>query len=187
LTVKENKKLLRVQPSKTEYGAKEIIPLQGELYNHALEYVKGQEINVLLKDDLNKEYQYIMSEKDVKYGLELSNLKSGVHSYEASAFIGSQKLMDYGSFVVLESQKELMNQTANFDILHKIAFKTNGRFYQPMSMDSLVRDLTVSKLGKTQILDQHKYSELIHFKFLFWVIFLILSLEWFVRKWAGGY
>ena len=89
--------------------------------------------------------------------------------------------MDYGSFVVLESQKELMNQTANFDILHKIAFKTNGRFYQPMSMDSLVRDLTVSKLGKTQILDQHKYSELIHFKFLFWVIFLILSLEWFVR------
>lgn len=187
LTVKENKKLLRVQPSKTEYGAKEIIPLQGELYNHALEYVKGQEINVLLKDDLNKEYQYIMSEKDVKYGLELSNLKSGLYSYEASAFIGSQKLMDYGSFVVLESQKELMNQTANFDILHKIAFKTNGRFYQPMSMDSLVRDLTVSKLGKTQILDQHKYSELINFKFLFWVIFLILSLEWFVRKWAGGY
>ena len=187
LAVKENKKLLRVQPSNSEYGTKEVINLQGELYNQGLEFVKGQEINVLLKDDQNKEYQYTMSEKGVKYGLELSNLKSGAYSYVASALVGSQKLTDYGSFVVLELQKELMNQTANFDVLHKIAFKTNGRFYYPSSMDSLVRDLTVSKLGKTQILDQHKYSELIHFKFLFWVIILILSLEWFVRKWAGGY
>ena len=187
LAVKENKKLLRVQPSNSEYGTKEVVTLQGELYNQGLEFVKGQEINVLLKDDQNKEYQYTMSEKGVKYSLELSNLKSGAYSYVASAIVGSQKLTDYGSFVVLELQKELMNQTANFDVLHKIAFKTNGRFYYPSSMDSLVRDLTVSKLGKTQILDQHKYSELIHFKFLFWVIILILSLEWFVRKWAGGY
>lgn len=187
LAVKENKKLLRVQPSNSEYGTKEVVTLQGELYNQGLEFVKGQEINVLLKDDQNKEYQYTMSEKGVKYSLELSNLKSGAYSYTASAIVGSQKLTDYGSFVVLELQKELMNQTANFDVLHKIAFKTNGRFYYPSSMDSLVRDLTVSKLGKTQILDQHKYSELIHFKFLFWVIILILSLEWFVRKWAGGY
>lgn len=187
LAVKENKKLLRVQPSNSEYGTKEVVTLQGELYNQGLEFVKGQEINVLLKDDQNKEYQYTMSEKGVKYSLELGNLKSGAYSYAASAIVGSQKLTDYGSFVVLELQKELMNQTANFDVLHKIAFKTNGRFYYPSSMDSLVRDLTVSKLGKTQILDQHKYSELIHFKFLFWVIILILSLEWFVRKWAGGY
>jgi hypothetical protein len=187
LTVKENKKLLRVQPSGSEFETKETIVLQGELYNQGLEFVKGQEINILLKDDQNKEYQYTMTEKGVNYSLELSNLHSGAYSYVASTLVGSQKLSDYGSFVVLDIQKELMNQTANFDVLRKIAYKTKGRFYQPGWMDSLARDLTINKLGKTKILDQHKYADLIYFKSLFWLIVLILSMEWFVRKWAGGY
>jgi hypothetical protein len=101
--------------------------------------------------------------------------------------LGSQKLSDYGSFVVLDLQKELMNQTANFSMLQKIANKTKGQFYESSTLDSLKFDLLANKVGKTQILDQHKYSDLIRFKFLFWLIFIFLSAEWFVRKWSGGY
>ncbi len=51
LSVKENKKLLKVQTIKSEFGTKEPVALQGELYNQGLEFVKGHEINVLLKDE----------------------------------------------------------------------------------------------------------------------------------------
>ena len=187
LAVKENKKLLKVQPIKSEFATKEPIVLQGELYNQGLEFVKGNEINVLLKDDQQKEYRYTMNQKNVTYNLTLNNLKEGAYSYTASTELGSQKLSDYGSFVVLDLQKELMNQTANFSMLQKIANKTKGQFYESSTLDSLKFDLLANKVGKTQILDQHKYSDLIRFKFLFWLIFIFLSAEWFVRKWSGGY
>jgi hypothetical protein len=187
LSVKENKKLLKVQPIKSEFGTKEPVALQGELYNQGLEFVKGHEINVLLKDEQKKEYRYTMSDQDVKYSLTLNNLSPGSYNYVASAAIGSQKLSDNGSFVVVDLQKELMNQTADFDLLKRLAIKTDGRFYEPTIIDSLEYNLLSNKVGKTQILDQHKYTEFIRFRVLFWVIFLILSIEWFVRKWAGGY
>ncbi|MEK9601406.1 MAG: hypothetical protein VW147_06155, partial [Bacteroidota bacterium] len=187
LSVKENKKLLKVQTIKSEFGTKEPVALQGELYNQGLEFVKGHEINVLLKDEQKKEYRYMMSDQDVKYSLTLNNLSPGSYNYVASAAIGSQKLSDNGSFVVVDLQKELMNQTADFDLLKRLAIKTNGRFYEPTIIDSLEYNLLINKVGKTQILDQHKYTDFIRFRVLFWVIFLILSIEWFVRKWAGGY
>ena len=174
MSVKENKKLLKVQPIKSEFGTKEPVALQGELYNQGLEFVKGHEINVLLKDEQKKVYRYTMSDQDVKYSLTLNNLSPGSYNYVASAAIGSQKLSDNGSFV-------------DFDLLKRLAIKTDGRFYEPTIIDSLEYNLLSNKVGKTQILDQHKYTDFIRFRVLFWVIFLILSIEWFVRKWAGGY
>ena len=187
LAVKENKKLLKVQPIKSEFATKEPIVLQGELYNQGLEFVKGNEINVLLKDGQQREYRYTMNQKNVTYNLTLNNLKEGAYNYTASTELGSQKLSDYGSFVVLDLQKELMNQTANFSMLQKIANKSKGQFYESSTLDSLKYDLLANKVGKTQILDQHKYSDLIRFKFLFWLIFIFISAEWFVRKWSGRY
>ena len=187
LVVKENKKLIKVQPIKSEFATKEPIILQGELYNQGLEFVIGNEINVLLKDDGHKEYRYTMNQKDITYNLTLNNLKDGEYSYTASTELGGQKLSDYGSFVVLDFQKELINQTANFGLLQKISNKTKGRFYESFALDALKYDLLANKVGKTQILDQHKYTDLIRFKFLFWLIFIFLTAEWIVRRWSGGY
>ncbi len=187
LAVKEEKKLLKVYPSAKQYGVGETVTLLGELYNQSLDAISGQEINVSLKDAEGKVYKHTMTASGSQYRLVLDNLAAGAYQYIATTTVGGAKLKDNGYFTILGQQKELVNLTADFNVLRNLAKATGGEFVPFAAMSSLGKDLVENKDLKSVITEENQLSDLIKMKWLFWLLFGLLGLEWFVRKWAGGY
>ena len=187
LAVKADKKLLKVYPSAKQYGEGESVTLLGELYNQSLDAISGQEIDINLKDGEGKVYKHTMTASGSQYRLVLQNLADGAYQYMASTTVGGVKLTDNGYFTVMGQQKELVNLTADFNLLRGLSKTTGGEFVPFAAMASLGKDLVENKDLKSVITEENKLSDLIKMKWLFWLLFGLLGIEWFVRKWAGGY
>ena len=187
LAVKEDKKLLKVYPSAKQYGVGEDVTLLGELYNQSLDPIGGQEININLKDADSKVYKHTMTASGSQYRLVLQNLEAGAYQYEAKATVGGFSLADKGYFTIVGQQKELVNLTADFNMLRGLSSATRGQFVSLAGAEMLGNNLLENENLKSVIAEENKLEDLIKFQWIFWLLLSLLSLEWFVRKWAGGY
>jgi hypothetical protein len=187
LAVKEDKKLLKVYPSAKQYGVGEDVTLLGELYNQSLDPISGQDININLKDADGKVYKHTMTASGSQYRLKLQNLEVGAYLYEAKATVGGVSLVDKGYFTIVGQQKELVNFTADFNMLRGISSATGGQFVPLEGTNALGEDLLFNDSLKSVIAEENKLEDLIKFQWIFWLLISLLSIEWFVRKLAGGY
>ena len=187
LAVVDKKKLLKVYPSSKHYGQGETVTLLGELYNQSLDAIAGQEINVNLLSPEGKVYKHTMTASGSQYRLLLNGLADGVYEYTAKSTVGGVLMQDKGTFTVTGEQKELSNLTADFNLLRKIAAQTGAAFY-PFAQNARAADaLLQNEALKSVITEDQKLNDWIKLQWLFWLLFGLLALEWFVRKWIGGY
>ena len=66
-----------------------------------------------------------------------------------------------------------------------MAQQTNGKMVMPLNLLSITDELDKNEQIKTISYEDRKYEELINFKWLFALILLLLSVEWFLRKRNG--
>lgn len=187
LAVKEEKKLLKVYASAKQYGVGEDVTLLGELYNQSLDPISGQEINIQLKNEEGEVYKHIMSASGNQYRLILQSLGPGVYQFTAKATVGGVPLLDRGYFTVVGQQKELVDLTADFNLLRQLSYSTGGIFAPFSDVNVIGQNLLLSKNIKSVIEEETKLEDLIKFQWVFWLLLSLLCIEWFVRKWAGGY
>lgn len=187
LAVKDDKKLLKVYPTAKQYGAGESVILLGELYNQSLDAIPGQEINIDLKDETGKSYKHTMSASGDQYKLLLKNLDVGAYQYSATASVGGVPLKENGYFTVLEQQKEMRNLTADFNGLRAMANTTGGAFVPFGDMADIGVAIQQNSTLQSVIAEENKFVDLIKMKWLFWILFGLLAMEWFIRKWTGSY
>lgn len=187
LTVKDNKKLLRVYPSKKVSGAGEAVVLIGELYNQSLEVVKNAEIQLSIKSDQGNSMERVMGQSASNYKLSLNNLRAGSYTYSAKVSIGGQLLQDQGYFSVMDNQLELLDTKADFKRLEQISTQTGGVFNTLEDMGQLADNLIDNDEFVSVIKEERTLTSLIDIRALFWFLLALLSIEWFIRKFIGGY
>ncbi|MGB1037389.1 MAG: hypothetical protein ACPGYY_02000 [Bacteroidia bacterium] len=187
LAVTDDKQLLKVYPTARQYGKGEQVTLLGELYNQSLEAIEGQEINILLQAPDGKSYKHTMTNSGSQYKLILKNLQEGAYTYSAASTVGGELLKDVGSFNIIGLQKELLDLTANYGVLRSVSQNSGGQFFQYEDFESLSDQLMNDQSFNAVISEDTVLNDLINMKWLFWILTLLLALEWFIRKWAGGY
>lgn len=94
---------------------------------------------------------------------------------------GGKKDSMTARFIVLNSSKEMLDCTADYDCLKKISEKTGGKFYEKDNIASLFAD--IPKRGAER-------SVTVTFKpfengAIFGLILILLCLEWAVRRYSG--
>ena len=164
----------------------EKVTFDTEVYNDLYERVYGNKINLTLTDGEGNEtnYTYITNENNTRY--DISGLKEGVYKYIATTQIGGSRESVKGEFLIRELQLETVNLTADFDLLRKITAKNGGQFYKADNLDRLREEL-VSQEAQGTIHSSEKYLPFIYLKWIFFLILLLLTIEWFVRKYSGSY
>ena len=187
LAVKQEKKLLKVFPSSSQYSLGDKVTLLGELYNQSLESMSNEEIEIEIINEKNEVFKHVMMASESQYRLNLNNYSEGTYRYNAKANVGGTVLRDNGSFSILGQQRELVNLTANFQLLEQISDITGGAFYTKNSIPKLIESLDQNDELKTVISEENRLKELINITWIFWILIVLFSLEWFVRKWIGGY
>ncbi len=191
LTSDKRKKRFYVYPQKELYSKGEDVLFYAEEYNTVFERIVGKKVSLSLTQEGGEQNKYSFVPLSENSVFKISNLPQGVYSYAASTVYdnyqkGGEKHYSSGQFVVQELNKETLNPVADFDLLRKIANKTQASFYQLDSINEFKNKIEslspVSTIHSTQ-----KDNPIINLK---WVLIFLISLataEWFLRKFYGGY
>lgn len=186
LSAKQDKNKFRVFV-KNLFNENEAIEFEAELYNDAFELINEPEISLQIFDADKKRYPFSFVKTSNAYRLNAGYLPVGDYSYEASVKLGDKILKQSGKFSVSAIQIEQLQTKANHQVLNALSEKHGGKLFLPQQINDLQNEL----LNREDILPlaymEQKLSELIHLKWIFFLILGLLSLEWFMRKHFGSY
>ncbi|MFD2286401.1 hypothetical protein GJU39_00570 [Pedobacter petrophilus] len=185
LSVKDDKRKFRVFTSKSAYDENESIQFNATLYNDSYQAINEPEVNLQIKNEAGKIFNYTFSKTDNAYQLDAGNMVAGNYSYVANTTVGGKKFTASGSFYVNSLIAEYQQTTANHQLLNTIAKQSNGKLFMPVDLLKIADEILKNDNIKTISYEDRKYNELINMKWLFGLILALLSVEWFLRKRNG--
>jgi len=186
LSVREDKRKFRVYPVRSEYDAGEQVVFQTEVYNDIYEQIYGQEVSLTLTDEKGRIRQFTYTHSAENPRFNVSGLPEGVYRFQASAALRSGQEKASGQFVIKNADLEMNNTTADYGMLRELAAGTGGTFIKPSALSQFVQNLKNDR-PSDRLDSTEEMVELIHLKWLFFLLVILLGVEWGLRKYHGGY
>ena len=186
LAVKENKDPFKINVDREFEESDEVI-VRAELYNASYQLTNDSEVKYKLINAEGKVFDYTFFKTNEDYILELGKLDQGIYNWEARTMLDAKNYVKKGAFVVRETKKEMMNLSANHRLLSNIASNTKAAFYLPNSLNKLEADLIEREDIVAVTYQEKRFDDAIDYKWLFFLIVFFLTIEWFIRKFQGGY
>lgn len=186
ISAKDDKRKLRVYPLKTPLSLGEKVVFETEIYNAIYEKLYNLPIKLTIKDEkgFTRNYTYSTSADNTKF--EISGLPAGVYRFNASATVLGKSEQSTGEFVIQDLQIENINLTADFDVLRQLSNKTGALFVQKNEFEKLKQKI-LSHEVPDKIEATEDLKEMINLRWIFFLILTLLTAEWVMRKYLGGY
>jgi hypothetical protein len=169
------------------YAENENIEFGALLLNDSYEPITEPEVTLQITDSQKRKFNYTFSAGEMRYSLRVGNFAPGVYSFLASANVSGEELVKRGSFVVTDVKLEDVNLVANHRLLNTIASESGGKSYSPKNFSALVDVIKQNESVKPIVYSRRNYMDLIDYYPLMIIIFLLLGVEWFLRKFWGSY
>ena len=158
---------------------------EAELFNELNERINNKEISLTLKNEAQKTFNYQFSKTEQAYNLDIGNMAPGKYSYEAQVNGSTNLNAPKGQIHIRSLQIEAMQTKADYQLLAAISSETNGKAYTKNDWQKLASELLENSNMKTVVYKQDELKNLLHQKWIFFLIILLISLEWLTRKWNG--
>jgi len=172
---------------KPVYAEIDDVILNAEVYNDAFERITSEEINIEIQNTNGDKFDFTFDVQGEKYYLNAGHLPTGDYTFSAEVTIGKETFNETGSFTVIAVNFEDVVTRANHNMLFQLAEQSGGQFYLPIEVDKLIAELRTSNKLKSTTYFQEMVHEILNLRWLFFVILLFLSVEWFLRKYWGIY
>lgn len=187
LATQDDRRRFRSFPVQHEFSSDGPAVIESQVYNELFEPVYGNSVEIELRGEDSKIsiYRYVIGPGSASR-YRIGGLAEGVYRFTASTELNGKKESARGEFLVVEQNQELRNLTADFGLLRKLAEATEGRFYRGSELGALANDLSTQKLPAT-IHSEESFNPIINIKAVFFLLLLLVSIEWFLRKFAGSY
>jgi len=186
LSTTDDKRKFRSYPIQQEFLDTHPVIMESQVYNDVFEPVYGNAVTIQITSEAGKrnQYTYVTSPGNSRY--QIGGLKEGVYRYVSKTTINQKEEVVRGEFAVTSQQVELQNLTADHDLLRKLSANTGGKFYKAASVQQLQADL-ISTEAKSTIHTEESFQSVIKLKWIFWILMIFASVEWFSRKFWGSY
>jgi len=186
LSTLDDKRKFKFFPIENEFTDATPAVFEGQVYNDLFQKVYGSKIDLTLRDEKGRitKYNYTLSPGGERYNV--GGLKEGTYFYSASTEVNGKKEIISGQFSVTAQNIESQNLVADFGLLRKLSQSTGGKFYHANETDKLILDSKKVE-AKTLIHSEEKFHPLIHAKWFFFLLLLLISAEWFLRKYLGSF
>ena len=186
LSTKLDRSFFRVVAHRT-FNENEAVEFEAEVYNESYELINDPEISINIINAEDKSFPFAFGKTDRAYHLNAGFFPAGVYRYEAKVKIGNKEYLEKGEFSINALQVELSNTVADHQLLYRLANKHGGKMLYPEQMAS-IKELLKQREDITSVsYSEQKYADMIHLKWIFYVILSLLSMEWFLRKRNGAY
>ena len=183
---KADKRKFKVITNNQEYEEGDLVTVDTEIYDDLNQLTYGHEIGLVLKDESNKEFRYKYVNQESSDKFEVGQFAQGSYHYTATTQIAGKNLSYSGVFNVKKLQLEDLTSVADHQLLKDLSLKTKGAYFEKAQVKQLMERLSSLKSqGKVRL--SESYSDLINIKWLFIALLVLISLEWFLRKYFGSY
>lgn len=183
LSSKEAKKRLVVQAEKW-YHSSEKIEISARFFNKNYELDPHAQLTIdltHLATNKKKQYDLLKSEQDFKVYFE--DLAVGKYQYKITEKRTQESVQ--GFFEVMEYDMEKHFVNANYLDLKQLATQTQGKLYASDQTKQLIDELLKNDNYKPVQNTVVKHTPLIDWKYLLISLVVLLSAEWFIRKYNG--
>lgn len=169
------------------YNETDQVLIEAQVLNKAFENISDAEVSLELTDEQGNNYPYQFSRQNNHYLLDLGYLQSGIYQFKAKAQTADTLLKENGQFVVESWNMEAAQSGANIKLMNEIASVSKGKTYLISNPDPLIQQLKENQNTAIRYQYIQKIVNLIDFKWLLILLISLLSAEWFMRKYFGGY
>ncbi|MCB0640220.1 MAG: hypothetical protein KDC44_01210, partial [Phaeodactylibacter sp.] len=121
------------------------------------------------------------------YFLDAKTLPVGNYTYRAQVFADGRQLNYNGQFSIQPIQLELYQTTANHNLLRKLSQSLGGMTFGPEQFTELEEAIRAKDTIKPVLYQTSKTRSVIHFKWIFFLLLFLLTVEWFCRRYFGAY
>lgn len=187
LSNKEDKRRFRAMASNTIYNENEAIVIDAELYNTNYERINEPEARLEITNEKGQKFPFTFNKTANAYTLNAGIFPTGSYKFEAKTTFNGETLLAKGEFTVKSIQLEIFETTADHRLLQVISQKSGGQVVYPNDLEKIAELIDAQGVAKPQLFDTVRTRSLIHFKWIFFLILGLLSLEWFLRRYNGGY
>lgn len=187
LSVKKDKKNFRIQTNKNIYSQFEPIVFDAEFYNDNYENINTPDVMLQIKNDSGWTMKYTLNKNANAYSLNIGTLSAGKYEYNAQTNFNNTNYTATGTFNVENVNTEMMNTRADWGMMKQLAENNNGHFFYINQMKSISDSIQNNKRIKSIIRTEVMSKPLIDWKWIFGLIVLLFSTEWFLRKRNGAY
>ncbi|GHN00292.1 hypothetical protein WSM22_17810 [Cytophagales bacterium WSM2-2] len=186
LSTLEDKRKFRFFPVQNEFTDAAPALFEGQVYNDLFEKMYGNKIDLSLRNEQGAvtNYSYTLSPGGERYSV--GGLKEGTYFYSASTEVNSKKETVTGQFSVTAQNVESQNLVADFGLLRKLSASTGGNFFKAGNLGQLVSNYKKTE-AKSLIHTEETFSPLVQAKWFFFLLLVLISAEWFLRKYSGSY
>ncbi len=168
---------------KNVYSQSEPVVIRASILNENLERnLKAQPMIKLYKDKKLMTKVPMILENDA-YKIDFADLEPGNYSFEISDT--SLKKQKRGGFSITDVNIESLQNTANVNQLKLLAKNTNAKLFYTNQIHNLINELSKQNTYPSHSKIITKKSPLIDYKWLLFLITLLLALEWFIKKLQG--
>lgn len=186
-STKSDKRKFRVTMPKKIFTELEDISFQAELYNDNYELINTPEATIRIRNADREEFDYTFNTTGNAYALSIGRFPEGSYSYSASAEFNGVRHAAEGRFVIQPVQLEALSATADHGLLRQLADQYGGTVVRPANMEELGNAILENESIKPVMYSSTRTRPLIHLKWLCLALLAALSLEWFLRRYYGGY
>lgn len=172
---------------KNIYDENESIIFDASILDKAFEPLKNADIKLDITDENGKTFNFAFSKNGSNYTLDAGQINSGTYTFAARVKTADSLFTRKGTFHVKAIELEFSNTTANHNLLNIMAQSHDSRLYKFSEFEQLINDIKNRKDIKSIEHAHYNYTDLIDLKWILALVILLLTAEWFTRKYLGGY
>ncbi len=186
LSAKEDKRPFRVL-HKNIFREDEALLFDAELYDQSHEPVNTPEVGLSVTGPGGEKFNYTFSRAGRTYTLSTGRFPVGNYSFLASVKTGDKMLQARGFFTVSPVQAEALETVADHGLLYRLAKKHGGEMVYPSGLEKLRKMIEDREDIRPVSYSRKQLQDIINIKWIFFLLIVLLSAEWFLRKRNGGY
>ena len=187
LTVQDDKRRFRVSLPKNIFDENEAVQLDAELYNSNYELINEPEATVTVTGPGGKEYPFAFTRTSNAYALNAGTLPVGNYSYRARTNAAGEELTFNGRFAVQAVEVERYALEADHGLLRQLSDRYGGELLFPAELNTLPARLEAAGTVKPVLLETINTRSVLHLKWIFFALLAFFAVEWFLRRYFGGY
>ena len=138
-------------------------------------------------DSLDHDFEYRFQNDGRGYKIAIGTLSPGDYTWKATAQNGQEQFSESGESIVTENKAEFLNLRADFNMLEQWSMKTKGQTFYAGQEAEAVNNLLALETAKPIIHSSKEWQSIIEWKWVAFLIVLLIAAEWFLRKYNGHY
>jgi hypothetical protein len=182
LSANSNESPFRVELPKLVWSDQEAINLYAYLLNPSNEQINTPDASITITDSSGNKRNFSFERNGNSYRLNIGILAGGTYTYTAHTVYNNKTYTANGSFNVESIPLELMQTGADYPLLYALSKKYNGALFPASNIVHVYDSIINNEAIKPIIRSNTESVPLVDKKWYFFIILLVITAEWLLRK-----